>query len=341
MSARINRQQWLVSRPRGVPTLENFRLIERPLPALQPGQVLVRHRFLSVDPYMRGRMNEGKSYAPPQPLDQVMGGGTVGEVIESRHGDFAAGDTVVGMGGWQEYSLGAPEATGLRKIEPRGIPLSAYLGPVGMPGVTAWYGITRIIAPKGGETVVVSAASGAVGSIAGQLAHRAGARAVGIAGGAEKCRYVTEELGFAACIDYRAHSDAASLARALEAACPKGIDGGFENVGGMILDAVMTRANPFSRIALCGLIAGYNGEPIPLAAPQAILVNRMRIEGFIISDHPALWPQALGELAGLVAAKQLHYRESVAQGIEAAPQALLDLLAGRNFGKQLVELHPR
>ena len=341
MSARSNRQWLLVSRPRGMPSLENFRLVERALPALEPGQVLVRHRFLSVDPYMRGRMNEAKSYAPPQPLDQVMGGGTVGEVLESRHQGFAAGDVVVGMGGWQEYSHAAPEASALRRIEPRAIPLSAYLGAVGMPGVTAWYGVTRIIAPKAGETVVVSAAAGAVGGIAGQLARRAGAHVVGIAGGAEKCRYVTGELGFAECIDYRAHADAAALAGALEAACPRGIDGAFENVGGLILDAVLMRANPFARIALCGLIAGYNGEPIPLAAPQAILVNRMRIEGFIISDHPALWPQALGELAGLVALGQLRYRESIARGIEAAPQALLDLLAGRNLGKQLVELPPR
>jgi NADPH-dependent curcumin reductase CurA len=207
-----------------------------------------------------------------------------------------------------------------------------------MPGITAWYGLVRIIGPKSGETVVVSSACGAVGSVAGQLAKLRGARAVGIAGGPEKCRHVVEEFGFDACIDHRAHPDVRSLTTALKEACPAGIDGYFENVGGMMLDAVMLRANPFSRVALCGMIAGYNGQPIPLAAPQLILVNRMKVEGFIVSEHMDVWPEASGELTSLVAAGRLKYRESVAHGIEAAPEAFLGLLKGRNFGKQLVKL---
>jgi NADPH-dependent curcumin reductase CurA len=207
-----------------------------------------------------------------------------------------------------------------------------------MPGVTAWYGLTQIIAPKAGETVVVSAASGAVGSAVGQLAKVRGCRAVGIAGGAEKCAYVEDELGFDACIDYKAHPDLKSLLRALKEACPDGIDGHFENVGGTILDAVMLRMNAFGRIALCGMIAGYNGEPIPMANPSLILVSRLTLQGFIVSEHMDLWPEALKELHSRVASGQLKYRETVAQGIAAAPEAFLGLLKGRNFGKQLVRL---
>lgn len=334
-----NRRQLLVSRPEGEPTVENFRLEEVDLAPLAPGQVLVRHHYLSLDPYMRGRMSEAKSYAAPQPLGEVMIGGTVGEVVESRSERYAVGDRVVGMGGWQEYQVvdgGVPGI--LRKVDASRIPLSAYLGAVGMPGVTAWYGLVKIIAPKPGETVVVSAASGAVGAVVGQLAKLRGARAVGIAGGAEKCRAVVTEFGFDACIDYREHADARSLAGALREACPGGIDGYFENVGGLILDAVMQRANAFSRIAMCGMIAGYNGAPIPMAVPQLILLNRMKIEGFIVSEHMEVWPEALTELGGLVAAGRLRYRETVAQGIESAPAAFLGLLKGRNFGKQLVKL---
>jgi NADPH-dependent curcumin reductase len=339
MGTLTNKQQRLVSRPVAEPTLANFRLVEVPVPELAAGQVLVRHHFLSLDPYMRGRMNEGKSYASPQPLDEVMIGGTAGEVVASSSDRFAVGDRVVGMGGWQQYQIAdAAQAGMLRKVDTSRVPLSAYLGPVGMPGVTAWYGLVKIIAPKPGETVIVSAASGAVGGVVGQLAKLRGARAVGIAGGPEKCRAVVEELGFDACIDYRQHPDARSLAAALKNACPSGIDGYFENVGGVILDAVMLRTNAFARIAMCGMIAGYNGEPIPMAAPQLILVNRMRIEGFIVSEHMDVWPEALTELGGLVASGRLKYRESVAQGIEAAPQAFLGLLKGRNFGKQLVKL---
>jgi len=335
----LNRQILLASRPQAEATTDNFRLVETEIPALQDGQVLVRHQFLSLDPYMRGRMNDAKSYATPQPLDQVMIGGTVGEVVDSRHPRFAARDKVVGMGGWQEYSVvDAAQPGALRKVDTTHVPLSAYLGAVGMPGVTAWYGLTQIIAPKAGETVVVSAASGAVGGAVGQLAKARGLRAVGIAGGAEKCRYVVEELGFDACIDYKQHADLKSLSAALKAACPDGIDGHFENVGGMILDAVLLRANAFARVALCGMIAGYNGEPIPLAYPQLILTNRMKLQGFIVSEHMEQWPAALTELGGLVATGKLKYRETVADGLASAPEAFLGLLKGRNFGKQLVRL---
>ena len=334
-----NRQILLASRPTGEPGTDNFKLVSTPVPTVADGQVLVRNHYLSLDPYMRGRMNEGKSYATPQPLGEVMIGGTVGEVVESRNAHFAVGDKVVGMGGWQEYQLVDANQRGvLQKVDTTHVPLSAYLGAVGMPGVTGWYGLVKIIDPKPGETVVVSAASGAVGGAVGQLAKARGARAVGIAGGAEKCRYVVEELGFDACIDYKQHRDVKSLSAALKADCPDGIDGYFENVGGMILDAVMLRANPFSRVAMCGMIAGYNGEPIPMSAPQLILVNRMKIEGFIVSEHMAVWPEALKELGTLVATGKLKYRETIAQGLDAAPEAFLGLLKGRNFGKQLVKL---
>ena len=334
-----NKQIVLASRPTAEPTVDNFRLVEAPVPALQDGQVLVRHHFLSLDPYMRGRMNDGKSYAQPQPLDAVMIGGTVGEVVESKAPQFAAGDKVVGMGGWQQYSVVDASQPGmLRKVDTTHIPLSAYLGAVGMPGVTAWVGLTQIIAPKSGETVVVSAASGAVGGAVGQLATARGCRVVGIAGGPDKCAQVVSELGFDACIDYKVHNDVKAMSRALKEACPNGIDGYFENVGGMILDAVMLRMNAFGRIAFCGMISGYNGQPIPMANPSLILVSRLKLQGFIVSEHMELWPAALKELGTMVATGQLKYRETVAPGIEAAPEAFLGLLKGKNFGKQLVKL---
>src|SRR5574343_1473078 len=335
----VNRQILLASRPQGEATADNFRLVSTPLPELADGEVLVRNHFLSLDPYMRGRMNDSKSYAQPQPLNEVMIGGTVGEVVESRNEHFKAGDKVVGMGGWQEYQrVNASQRGVLQKVDTTHIPLSAYLGAVGMPGVTGWYGLVKIIAPKAGETVAVSAASGAVGGAVGQLAKVRGARAVGIAGGADKCRYVVEELGFDACIDYKQHADVRSLSSALKAACPDGVDGYFENVGGYILDAVLLRANAFSRVAMCGMISGYDGQPIPMAAPQLILVNRMKVEGFIVSEHMEVWPEALKELGGLVATGKLKYRESVAQGLASAPEAFMGLLKGKNFGKQLVKL---
>jgi NADPH-dependent curcumin reductase CurA len=334
-----NQQILLASRPAGEPTVDNFRLVAAPLPGLVDGQVLVRHHYLSLDPYMRGRMNDGRSYAAPQPLDAVMIGGTVGEVVESRHPGFAAGDRVVGMGGWQQYSVvDAAQPGMLRKVDTTHVPLSAYLGAVGMPGVTAWVGLTQIIEPKAGETVVVDAASGAVGGAVGQLAKARGCRVVGIAGGPDKCRYVVDELGFDACIDHRAHGDLKSMLRALKEAAPAGIDGHFENVGGHILDAVMLRMNAFGRIAFCGMIAGYNGEPIPMANPSLILVSRLKLQGFIVSEHMNHWPAALKELGGMVATGRLKYRETVAQGLASAPEAFLGLLKGRNFGKQLVKL---
>lgn len=339
MATIMNKQCLLASRPSGEAKVENFRLVETPVPELADGQVLVRHHFLSLDPHMRGRMNDVKSYTQPQAIDAVMVGGTVGEVVASRGAAFALGDKVVGMGGWQQYSI--VDVNGhslLNKVDTAHIPLSAFLGPVGMPGVTAWYGLTKIIEPKAGETVVVSAASGAVGSVVGQLAKRRGCRMVGLAGGSEKCRYVVDTLGFDACIDYKQHRDLTSLSAALQAACPNGIDGSFENVGGMTLDAVLQRMNAFGRIALCGMISGYDGQPIPLLQPQLLLLSRLKLQGFIVSEHMELWPEALKELGGLVATGRLKFRESIAEGIEAAPQAFLGLLKGKNFGKQLVRL---
>ena len=334
-----NQQILLDNRPEGEAAVSNFKLVETETPALQEGQVLVRHHYLSLDPYMRGRMNDGKSYAAPQPLGEVMLGGTVGEVVESRHAKFQPGDKVVGMGGWQLYSVVDGNAPGmLRKVDTTHVPLSYYLGAVGMPGVTAWYGLVKIINPKPGETVVVSAATGAVGSAFGALAKARGCRVVGIAGGPEKCAYAVNELGFDACIDYRAHSDLKAMSQALKQACPNGIDGYFENVGGYLLDAVLLRANAFARVALCGMIAGYDGAPLPLQNPALIFINRVKIEGFIVSEHMEVWPQALQELATLVAQGQLRPRESIAQGLENAPEAFLGMLKGKNFGKQLVQL---
>jgi len=335
----INKQIHLVSRPNVEASVDNFRLVEVPVPAIAEGQVLVRNHFLSLDPYMRGRMNDAKSYAQPQPLNAVMQGGTVGEVVESKHAGYQPGDKVVGFGGWQQYVLVEGGAPGmLRKVDTTHIPLSAYLGAVGMPGVTAWYGLMQICQPKAGETVVVSAASGAVGSAVGQLAKTKGCRAVGIAGGADKCRYVVDELGFDACVDYKAHPDPKALYQAIKDATPDGVDGCFENVGGPVFDAVLARMNAFGRIALCGMISGYDGEPIPLKQPQLLLTNRLTLRGFIVSEHMDLWPQALKELGTLVATGKLKYRETIANGIESAPEAFLGLLKGKNFGKQLVKL---
>jgi NADPH-dependent curcumin reductase CurA len=331
-----NQQILLDNRPEGEASVSNFKLVTTQTPALQDGQVLVRHHYLSLDPYMRGRMNDSKSYAQPQPLGEVMIGGTVGEVVESRHPKFAVGDKVVGMGGWQEYSVvDANQPGAVRKVDTTHVPLSHYLGAVGMPGVTAWYGLVKIIEPKAGETMVVSAAAGAVGSAFGALAKARGCRVVGIAGGKDKCDYVVKELGFDACVDYKEHKDAISLSKALKQACPNGIDGYFENVGGMVLDAVLLRMNAFGRIAVCGMIAGYDGQPLPLANPALILVSRLKVQGFIVSEHMEIWPEALKELGTLVGTGKLRPRESVAQGIAAAPEAFLGLLKGKNFGKHI------
>ena len=326
----------LASRPTGPVTPDNFRLETVPVPEPADGQLLVRVHYLSLDPYMKGRMMESKSYAQPQPLDETMIGGTVGVVESSRHPGFQPGDVVMGMLGWQEYGLS--DGTMLRKIDASRIPMSAYLGVLGMPGVTAWYGLNRICDPKPGGTVLVSAASGAVGSAVGQLAKIRGCRAVGIAGGPDKCEYVTGELGFDACIDHREHRDLKSMARAIRAAAPDGVDAIFENVGGVCLDGALANVNPFAKVALCGLIAGYEGEDIPIHNVRNLLVMRVTVQGFIVSEHQDAWPQALKDLAAGVIAGRIKYRESIAEGLAAAPDAFIGLLHGRNFGKQLVRL---
>jgi hypothetical protein len=328
-----NMQVLLASRPSGWVKEENFKIVNTAIPVPAAGQILVRNHYLSLDPYMRGRMNDVKSYAAKQEIDQVMVGGTVGEVIESNNPKFKAGDIVVGMYGWQQY--GCSDGTGVNKVDVSRVPMSAYLGVIGMPGVTAWVGLLDICQPKAGETVVVSAASGAVGSAVGQIAKLKGCRAVGIAGGTAKCDYVVKELGFDACVDYKA----GRLSQDLKAAAPDGVDCYFENVGGEILDAVLQRTNAFSRIAVCGLISQYNAtEPYGVRTFQAILVNRIKVQGFIVSDRLQLWPQAMTDLAGWVASGKLKYRETVAQGLENAPKAFIGLLQGQNFGKQLVKL---
>jgi NADPH-dependent curcumin reductase CurA len=317
MSEMRNRQCVLSSRPVGRADESNFKLIDAAVPALQDGQALIKVHYLSLDPYMRGRMDDAKSYAAPQKLDEVMVGGTVGEVVESKTEKLRRGDMVVGMGGWQQYY--ATAAAGVRVIDTRRVPASAYLGVLGMPGVTAWYGLIRIGKPAAGETVVVSAASGAVGSFAG---------------GPANCAYVVAELGFDACIDYK--SDGARAAFA--AATPNGVDVVFENVGGAVFDMALARTNVSGRVALCGLIAGYNGQDIAPRNIRSILVNRLTVTGFIVSDHIDIWPQALQDLGQHVASGALKYRESIATGIENAPKAFIGLLSGENFGKQLVKL---
>jgi NADPH-dependent curcumin reductase CurA len=322
----------LASRPRGTILAENFRIETVAVPALADGEVLVRNEFLSLDPYMRGRMSEAKSYATPQALDDTMIGATAGRVVASRHPKFVEGDMAVGMLGWSE--MGVCDGGLLRRVDTSRVPLSAYLGAVGMPGMTAWYGFNQILQARPGETVVVSSASGAVGSVVGQLAKLKGCRAVGIAGGGEKCDYVVNTLGFDACIDYKA----GNLAGDLAAATPDGIDGIFENVGGAVFDAALGRTNAFARVALCGMIAGYNGEDIPLRNARMLLTNRVSLRGFIVTEHMDLWPQGLAELGGLVATGKLQFRESVADGLAQAPDALIGLLKGKNFGKQLVKM---
>ena len=322
----------LASRPKGAVLPENFRIETASLPDLKAGEVLVRNHYLSLDPYMRGRMSEAKSYAASQPLDETMIGGTAGEVVASNNPKFAVGDKVVGMMGWAE--MGIDDGRNLRKVDTTHVPLSAYLGAVGMPGMTAWYGLNQIIAPKAGETVVVTAASGAVGSAVGQLAKLRGCRAVGIAGGPEKCAYVVNELGFDACVDYKA----GNLKADLLAAAPNGIDGIFENVGGEVFDRALSQTNAFARVALCGLIAGYNGEETPLRNTRFLLTNRMTLRGFIVTEHMEFWPQGLAELGMLVGTGKLKYRETIAPNLAAAPEAFIGLLQGRNFGKQLVKL---
>jgi NADPH-dependent curcumin reductase CurA len=328
-----NIQVLLARRPVGEPRLEDFQIVETPLPELAPGQILVRNHYLSLDPYMRGRMNDQKSYAPPVALGQVMVGATVGEVTASRNDAFQSGDAVTGDFGWQLYTVTNGE--GVVKIKASSLPLSLYLSVLGMPGVTGYVGLLDIGQPKAGETVVVTAASGAVGSVVGQIAKIKGCRVVGVAGGPQKCGYVVDELGLDACVDYKA----GHLRQDLKTACPKGIDVCFENVGGPIFDTILFQINPYARIALCGLISQYNAtEVYRMKSMASILVNRARLQGFIVSDHLKRWPAALKDLTQWVKEGRLKFRESISQGIENAPAAFIGLLKGQNFGKQLVKL---
>lgn len=328
-----NIQVRLASRPDGAVSEANFHLVEAPMPEPGEGEVLVRTLYLSLDPYMRMRMDAGKSYAPPAEVGEVMMGGGVGEIIRSRAQDYAEGDIVTGRFGWQQYAVSG--SSGLRRVDPALAPVSTALGVVGMPGVTAWYGLLKIGEPKAGETVVVSAAAGAVGSVAGQIAKIRGCRAVGIAGGSDKCRYVVEELGFDACVDYKS----AAFSEALREAVPAGVDVYFENVGGRVLDAVLPLLNAFARIPFCGYVSEYDrGEAHAIRHLRQLLVCRARLQGYIISEHMDAWPQALTELARWLAAGKLRYRETVTEGLENAPRAFIGMLRGENLGKQLVKL---
>jgi len=328
-----NIQVTLANRPVGWPKETDFKVVESDIPKPGAGQVLVKNLYLSLDPYMRGRMNDMQSYAPNVQIGQVMVGGTAGEIVESNNPKFKAGESVVGYFGWQQY--GVSDGAGLNKVDPKLVPLSAYLGAVGMPGLTAWLGMIDIGVPQQGETVVVSAAAGAVGSIAGQIAKIKGCRAVGIAGGKAKCDLVVKEFGFDACVDYKGDN----LAKDLRAAAPKGIDIYFENVGGQILETIALQLNPFARIPLCGLISQYNEvRPHGLDNLVMLLVNRVKLQGFIVSDHAAQSGKAIEELAGWVRDGKIKYRETIANGIENAPRAFIGLLKGENIGKQLVKL---
>jgi NADPH-dependent curcumin reductase CurA len=329
----MNQQILLARRPIGAPQASDFRWVETAVPEIGDGQFLVRNHYLSLDPYMRGRMSEAKSYAKPVELGEVMVGGAVGEVVSSRHPKFKAGEMVVGTFGWQLYATS--DGAGVRKITDRSLPLSAYLGVVGMPGVTAYIGLLDIGQPKSGETVVVSAAGGAVGGVVGQIAKIHGCRVVGIAGGPEKCRYVVEELGFDACVDYKA----GRLWEDVKEATPQGIDVYFDNVGGEILDTVLRRMNPFGRIPLCGVISQYNAtQPYGVKNTRSLLINRIKLQGFLVFDYSARWPAVTKELAQWVSEGKIKYRETVAEGLRNAPEAFIGMLAGKNFGKQIVKL---
>jgi NADPH-dependent curcumin reductase CurA len=331
--AETNRQVLLKRRPNGVPVPDDFTIVERALPEPAADQVLLRGIYLSLDPYMRGRISGQRSYAAPTEIGDVIEGRVVGEVARSRHPGFREGDFASGGYGWQTWSVVAGNA--LTKLDPNEAPLTTALGVLGMPGLTAYVGLRTIGEPKAGETVVVSAASGAVGGVAGQLARRAGCRVVGIAGGANKCRWVTEELSFDACLDHRG----GNLGAALDAACAQGIDVYFENVGGGVQRAVFPRLNDFGRMILCGMIAEYNdAEPRPGPSLVAAVRKRLKIQGFIVSDHGALRAEYLAMAAPLVRSGELKYREDIVDGIDNAPAAFIGLLEGRNFGKLIVRL---
>ena len=328
----------LASRPVGEPKPSDFRLEEGPVPTPGPGQLLLRTLFLSLDPYMRGRMSDAPSYAKPVDIGGVMEGGTVSEVVASNNARYAKGDIVLGHTGWQTHAL--TDGGGLRKLDPALAPISTALGVLGMPGMTAYSGLLEIGKPQPNETVVVSAASGAVGSVVGQIAKIKGARAVGIAGGEKKCRYVKEELGFDDCVDHRAPD----FAERLKAACPKGVDVYFENVGGAVFEAVLPLFNFFARVPVCGLIAQYNATALPEGPnklPQLmrnVLTKRLTIRGFIVTDFAVKQPDFLREVPGWIREGKIKYREDVAEGIENAPRTFIGLLRGENFGKQLVRV---
>jgi len=329
----MNHQILLKSRPAGMPTAANFEAVDRAMPVPADSEVLRRTIFLSLDPYMRGRMSDAPSYAAPVALGAVMCGHTVSRVVESRDPSFSTGDIVAGYDGWQQYA--ASPGKDLRKLDPDGAPISSAIGVLGMPGLTAFVGLVDIGQPKAGETVVVSAASGAVGSIVGQLAKHRGCRAVGVAGSREKCRYVVDQLGFDACVNYKTDD----LVPALQAACPSGIDVYFENVGGAVLAAVLKCLNRGARIPLCGLISEYNAtENIGGPNLRPLLVHRATVRGFIVSDHADRMPAFLKEVAPLVRDGRIAYREDIVDGLDAAPAALIGLFEGRNFGKMIVRV---
>jgi NADPH-dependent curcumin reductase CurA len=331
--ADTNRQVLLRRRPNGMPVAEDFAIADSPVPEPGEGQVLLRGIYLSLDPYMRGRISGQRSYAKPTEIGDVIEGRVVGQVAGSRHPGFREGDYAAGGYGWQTHS--AVDGGGLQKLDPAAAPLSTALGVLGMPGLTAYVGLQTIGQPKSGETVVISAASGAVGAVAGQLAKRDGCRVVGIAGGADKCAYVTGELGFDAAVDHRGRD----LGAALDAACPNGIDVYFENVGGAVQAAVFPLLNDHGRMIMCGMISEYNDvEPRPGPSLVAAVRKRLKIQGFIVSDHARLRPEYLAMAAPLVRAGQLKYREDIVDGIDNAPAAFIGLLQGRNFGKLIVKL---
>jgi NADPH-dependent curcumin reductase CurA len=329
----------LVSRPVGEPEPSDFRIEDCMVPTPGPGQLLLRTIWLSLDPYMRGRMSDAPSYAAPVPIGGVMEGGTVSEVIASNNPAFAKGDVVLSRAGWQTHALS--NGQGLTKIDPKIAPVSTAVGVLGMPGMTAYRGLLEIGKPQPGETLVVAAASGAVGSAVGQIAKIKGARAVGVAGGKDKCGHVKNELGFDDCLDHRDPE----LAAKLREACPKGIDVYFENVGGAVFEAVFPLLNPFARVPVCGLIAHYNdtdAKPPKWAASmmRAVLTKRLTIRGFIVSDFAARRTDFLREMSGWVREGKVKYKEFVTEGLDSAPAAFIGLLKGANFGKQLVRIGP-
>lgn len=334
MIPKTQRRVVLVRRPPGEPTEADFRVEEAPVPECGPKEVLVRNIYLSLDPYMRGRMRDVASYAPPVGIGEVMTGGTVGEVVASNHPGFKAGDFVEERLGWQQY--GISQGVGLRKIDPKLAPISTANGVLGMPGMTAYFGLLEVGKPKPGETVVVSAASGAVGQIVGQIAKINGCRVVGIAGGAKKCAFVTDDLGFDACVDYKG----ADFKQALQQACPDGIDVYFDNVGGAVSDAVFMNLNFFARVSLCGAISQYNADK-PEMGPRLLglfVGRRVNMRGFILSDFIQHWPAAMKQMGAWVRAGRIKYKEDIVQGIENAPRAFIGLLRGENFGKLQVQV---